>query len=1000
MQPNIGFLSNFSAIWEQTAVPSECGERPIGSSAGRQSPSNGGDWPCFFRKVDRNVTDRIGINCFSIRTPTATFAPANHSYRLFQATMRRAILILPFLFFVVSAAFAQRQPYDVFPDAKPPYYRVRYEPSDQSGELRFGVNYTIWIPDGVKTLKGVIVHQHGCGEGSCKSGLTGAFDLHWQALAARHHCALMAPAYEQPAEADCQLWCDPRNGSSDSFQRALVDLGKQSQHPELGTVPWALWGHSGGGHWAGGMVLMHPDRVAAAWLRSGVPLVESNPDRPTIKTHVVPEGALSVPMMCNLGTKEGVTVTDGRFSKVWPANEVFFDRVRGAGGQIGIAIDPLTSHECGNQRYLAIPWLDACLQARLPEKNGQPLRKMSDDDAWLAKKLTTQAVSAKSFSGDPREAIWIPNESVTRAWMQYVKDTRVLDGTAPPPPTDVTVTGNVVAWEANADLESGLEKFLIYRDGELLGSVPEDGKNRFGRPIFQNLQYSDTPTQPLVPMRYTDISAKPDASHRYSVVAVNTAGLQSPPTDAVAARRPNVLFIAIDDLNDWIGCFGGHPQVITPHIDALATRGVKFTNAHCQAPICNPSRVSMLLGQLPSTSGMYFLGPRFRSVEPTRSGETLFQTLRKNGYYAATMGKIFHGAADPDSFDHVQRNAGWRRGNEKLHYTVRGSHPLWDWGQVDVPDEEQRDYKTAQWAAQEIPKLASKDSPFVLAVGFHLPHVPIYASKKWFDLYPLEQVQLPDVTLGDRSDLPEIAKILTDNPTAPRHQWMVDNDEWRHAVRAYLAANSFVDSLVGMLTDALDKSGAADNTIVVLWSDHGFHLGEKLRWAKRTLWEETTRVPMVIAGPGVATDVACGRPVGLIDVYPTLLDLCGVPPRDVLEGQSLRPLLKDPRATWERPAICTFGPNNHSLRSKHFRYTIYSDGSQELYDHRSDPNEWQNLIAADGSCSATHGKVVEQMKKWLPKKNVDPVPGSAGSDSPLYGEGGKMSLGEAMKKSK
>ena len=229
------------------------------------------------------------------------------------------------------------------------------------------VNYTIWIPKDVKSLRGVIVHQHGCGEGSCKSGLTGAYDLHWQALAKKHDCALLSPSYEQPEKADCQMWCDPRNGSSAAFQKCLVDLGAKSGHPELAKVPWALWGHSGGGHWAGGMVLLHPDRVAAAWLRSGVPLLKADPERATIKAHTLPDAALKVPVMCNLGTKEGVTVKDGRFAGVWPANEAFFNEVRGKGGLIGVAVDPLTTHECGNQRYLAIPWLDACLSARLPK---------------------------------------------------------------------------------------------------------------------------------------------------------------------------------------------------------------------------------------------------------------------------------------------------------------------------------------------------------------------------------------------------------------------------------------------------------------------------------------------------------------------------------------------------------------------------------------------------------------------------------------------------------
>src|SRR3954465_14742336 len=224
---------------------------------------------------------------------------------------------------------AQKPPYDVFPPAEPPYYRVRYEASTEPGGLVYAVNYTVWVPPGVTTLRGVVVHQHGCGEGSCKSGQTGAYDLHWQALAKKHGCALLSPAYEQPEKADCQLWCDPRNGSDAAFRKALADLGAKSGHPELARVPWALWGHSGGGHWCGGMVMLHPDRVAAAWLRSGVPLLKAEPGRTGIKAHTLPDAALAVPLMCNLGTKEGVTVKGDRFSGVWPANELFFNTVRG-----------------------------------------------------------------------------------------------------------------------------------------------------------------------------------------------------------------------------------------------------------------------------------------------------------------------------------------------------------------------------------------------------------------------------------------------------------------------------------------------------------------------------------------------------------------------------------------------------------------------------------------------------------------------------------------------
>jgi hypothetical protein len=346
-------------------------------------------------------------------------------------------------------------------------------------------------------------------------------------LAEKHGCALLAPSYEQPGKADCQLWCDPRNGSGKAFQKGLMDLGKKSGHPELSTIPWALWGHSGGGHWAGGMTLLHPERVAAAWLRSGVPLFEQNPNRTSIKTHDLPDEALRVPIMCNPGTKEGVTVKTGKFAKVWPANEAFISKIRAKGGLLGLSVDPLTAHECGNSRYLAIPWFDACLKARLPRKPGDPLKPMPTDKAWLAPLLGKKAVPAEKFSGDKKKAIWLPNAKTAKVWMQFVKDTKVTDGTPPPAPTHLKTKGNVLTWKAKADFESGLSHFIIERDGEEIGTVPEKPGNRFGRPIFQGLQYSDTPAFPLVEMKFTDKDAKEGKKHAYRVVAVNTAGLRS-----------------------------------------------------------------------------------------------------------------------------------------------------------------------------------------------------------------------------------------------------------------------------------------------------------------------------------------------------------------------------------------------------------------------------------------------------------------------------------------
>jgi hypothetical protein len=449
-----------------------------------------------------------------------------------QPAAKRCWLCCLVLVTGAAGLHAQKPPYDVFPPAEPPYYRVRYAASGKPGELAYAVNYTAWVPGGVKTLRGVIVHQHGCGEGSCRSGLTGAYDLHWQALARKHDCALLSPCYEQPEKADCQLWCDPRNGSDAAFRRCLADLGARSRHPELARVPWALWGHSGGGHyWAGAMVLLHPGRVACAWLRSGVPLLAADPKRASIKPHTLPDAALKVPLMCNLGTKEGVTVKGGRFAGVWPANEAFFRAVRGKGGLVGVAVDPLSSHECGNQRYLAIPWLDACLSARLPRAVGDPLGAMPTDKAWLAGVTGGEAAPAAKYKGKTLQAAWLPNGAIAKAWAEYVKDTKVTDATPPPAPRNVRLRGNELTWEAEADPESGLAGFVIERDGRPLARVPEGGpKNPFGRPVFQGLQYSDTPAQPLVPLRFTDTTAGAGKKHTYRVIAVNTVGLKSKPS--------------------------------------------------------------------------------------------------------------------------------------------------------------------------------------------------------------------------------------------------------------------------------------------------------------------------------------------------------------------------------------------------------------------------------------------------------------------------------------
>lgn len=444
---------------------------------------------------------------------------------------------------LASNVYSQAVGYADAPQATPPYHRVRYEAAPTGQGLEFAVQYTLWIPPEVQTLRGVLVHQHGCGEGSCRSGLTGAYDLHWQALARRHQLALMSPVYEQPEGADCQKWCDPRNGSDATFRRALDDLAAQTSHPELTEVPWVLWGHSGGGHWAGGMLMLHPRRVVAAWLRSGVPLLAEDPSKPSIRPHAWPKEATEVPVVCNLGTREGVTVQEERFAAVWPANELYFRTTRAKGALVAIAVDPLSSHDCGNQRYLAIPWLDACLKARLPEQPGKPLRSMPLDEAWLGKIPSGETVPLDAtphdrFPANPLEASWLPNQSIAKAWAEYQKDGAVSDQTPPPTPHQVTVTQEgLLSWHCDADLESGLSHIVLLRQGKPLAEVRATGKHPFGRQIFQGLQYSDTPTPPLIPMTYAITDFLVGTEEEYQVIAVNTAGLQSDP----ATPSPTLL---------------------------------------------------------------------------------------------------------------------------------------------------------------------------------------------------------------------------------------------------------------------------------------------------------------------------------------------------------------------------------------------------------------------------------------------------------------------------
>lgn len=441
-----------------------------------------------------------------------------------------------------------------------------------------------------------------------------------------------------------------------------------------------------------------------------------------------------------------------------------------------------------------------------------------------------------------------------------------------------------------------------------------------------------------------------------------------------AAAKPNVLFIAIDDLNDWVGPLGGHPQVVTPHMDRLAARGTTFTNAHCQSPLCNSSRTSLMLGLRPSTTGIYGLAPWFRTVEGLKDRVTLAQHFANNGYHTLSGGKIYHGGkrGREGEFDEWGPNASVGARPEKKIVETPAKHPLVDWGTFPHKDEDKGDWAVASWAVEALEEQKESEKPFFLAVGFFLPHVPCYATQKWFDLYPEDTLALPPYLDGDRSDVPKFASYLHWDLPETRLSWLRQNNEWRHLVRSYLASVSFVDSQVGRVLDALEASGKAEDTVIVLWSDHGWHVGEKDITGKNTLWTDGTRVPLIFAGPGVGEDKRSVRPAELLDIYPTLSELCGLPWRDDLEGRSLVPQLKDPEAPREFPAITTHNHDNHSACNERWRYIRYADGSEELYDLANDPHEWTNVAHL-----AEHDAVKAKMASYLPKESVPPAPKSA-----------------------
>jgi arylsulfatase A-like enzyme len=456
--------------------------------------------------------------------------------------------------------------------------------------------------------------------------------------------------------------------------------------------------------------------------------------------------------------------------------------------------------------------------------------------------------------------------------------------------------------------------------------------------------------------------------------------------EAANKTRPNILFIAIDDLNDWLGCYGGHPQAITPNIDKLAKSGILFSNAHCAAPVCKSSRTSLFSGRYPLRTGVFGnKDPDIRKHHP----DTVFlpQSLAEADYQTLGTGKLLHGRSDGIFSDFFQPEQRWSpftkkqasytseelssKGTDNPRHLLKNGpagrdylFPFnripsdrnpnkpdgesFDWASFDLPDSAMGDGLITNWAIEKLN--VPRSQSLFLGVGYYRPHIPLYAPKIDFDQYPpIEEIQLPLTREDDLGDLGEVGRLRAiEAVTAGSHATVLKHDQWREAVRAYLASVTFVDRQIGKLLAALKASPHAENTLIVLWSDHGWHLGEKQHWGKWTGRRLSTRVPLIIVPPRNNTTAPrgeiCDQPVGLIDLYPTLLDYAGLTDRADLDGTSLRPLIEEPAKETDRVILTTFDRGNHALSGNGWRYLRYQEGEEELYNIERDPHEWKNLV--------------------------------------------------------
>ena len=446
--------------------------------------------------------------------------------------------------------------------------------------------------------------------------------------------------------------------------------------------------------------------------------------------------------------------------------------------------------------------------------------------------------------------------------------------------------------------------------------------------------------------------------------------------------KPNVLFIAVDDLNDWVGKLGGHPQARTPNMDLLSSRGLLFTKAYCSAPSCNASRSSVLMGMRPSTTGIYINSHDWRQASILKNAITLPRHFKNSGYLTMGAGKLFHahtffdkknleGYSDPDAWDAYFPSKTQQMPEEVVPETwpLNSSKKFYrghfDWAPLQISNLDMADAKVVDWASKQLAKTHKK--PLFLSVGIYRPHVPWYVPKKYFDRFPINEIQLPKHLSNDLGDIPVAGKAMAKRHW---HKWINENNQWEKAVQAYLASLAFADDMVGNLIKSLDKGPLSKNTIIILWGDHGYHLGEKESWEKFALWEDTTHVPLIIVDPRrTKSGTQCESPVSLLDLYPTLIELCGLrlPPQK-LEGRSLVNSLIRPMEKTGRVVVTTQGRGNHAVRSSRYRYIRYADGSEELYDHKTDSHEWNNLSLDPGLV-----KVKSKLMDYLPKFNASPV---------------------------